>query len=300
MPTVFCVGHAVQDFVFSVPVLPDRGEKYRATRFESVGGGPAATAAAAIARLGGRAVLAARVGDDAAAEMIVAELAAYGVDCAHVRRCSGCASSVSAVIVDARGERMIVNHLDPALPADATWLPGPADLGAAAVLADTRWPEGALDALGAARAVALPGVLDADRPIPPDGALLRAASHVAFGADALTDFTGIDQPQRALAEVARGLPGWCCVTVGGEGVYAFEDGGIRHYAGFDVEVVDTLGAGDVWHGAFALALAEGRDEAAAVGFASAAAALKVQRRGGRAGCPSRAELEAFLAARGMA
>jgi sulfofructose kinase len=59
--------------------------------------------------------------------------------------------------------------------------------------------------------------------------------------------------------------------------------------------VDTLGAGDVWHGAFALALAEGRPEPAAVRFASAAAALKVQRAGGRAGAPTRGELEAFLA-----
>ena len=48
MPTVLCVGHAVQDFVFTVPVLPDRGAKYRATRFESVGGGPAATAAVTV------------------------------------------------------------------------------------------------------------------------------------------------------------------------------------------------------------------------------------------------------------
>jgi len=300
MPTVLCVGHAVQDFVFTVPTLPDRGEKYRASGFQSVGGGPAATAAVAIARLGGRAVLAARVGDDAAADMIVAELRGHDVDCRHVLRCAGCASSTSAVIVDARGERMIVNHLDPSLPVDPAWLPGPAAVGARAVLVDTRWPEGALAALLAARAAGLPAVLDADRPIPADGALLRAATHVAFSADALADYTGIVEPARALAEVARSLPGWCCVTAGGEGVHAIESGAPRHYAAFDVPVVDTLGAGDVWHGAFALALAEGRDEPAAVRSASAAAALKVQRAGGRAGAPTRAELDAFLAARSAA
>ena len=129
MPTVLCVGHAVQDFVFTVPSLPQRGEKYRATGFTSVGGGPAATAAVAIAKLGGRALLAARVGADAAADMIVAELRRYAVDCSHVRRFDGCASSTSAVIVDARGERMIVNHLDPSIPADAVWLPSPAAVG---------------------------------------------------------------------------------------------------------------------------------------------------------------------------
>jgi sulfofructose kinase len=80
-------------------------------------------------------------------------------------------------------------------------------------------------------------------------------------------------------------------------VYAFEGGAIRHVPGFEVDVVDTLGAGDVWHGAFALALAEGRPEREAVRFASAAAAIKVQRRGSRTGAPTRSELDAFLRSR---
>jgi sulfofructose kinase len=292
------VGHAVQDFVFTVPQLPQRPEKHRATHYESVGGGPAATAAVAVARLGGRALLAARVGDDVAADLIVAELRGYGVDCALVRRCAGCASSVSAVMVDPAGERLIVNYLDPALPGEADWLPSAAEAGVAAVLADTRWPEGAAAALAAARRAGVPAVLDADRPIPPGGALLREATHVAFSADALADYAGVAEPAHALAVVARDLPGWCCVTAGRDGVYVMDRGSPRRIPGFDVPVVDTLGAGDVWHGAFALALAEGRDEAGAVRFASAAAALKVQRTGGRSGAPTRAEVERFIAARG--
>lgn len=295
MVTVLCVGHAVQDFVFTTTELPRQAEKFRATSFQSVGGGPAATAAVAIARLGGHAVLAARVGNDAAAQVIQGELESYGVDCAYLRRCAGCASSVSAVIVDGRGERLIVNYLDAGLPRDPAWLPVPTNVGARAALVDTRWPEGALATLEAARQAGLPAVLDADRPIPADGALLRAASHVAFSADALADYSGIADPGRALAAVADGLPGWCCVTAGSEGVFVFEGGQVVRYPAFDVPVVDTLGAGDVWHGAFALALAQGDDERVAVRRASAAAALKVQRPGGRAGVPARGELEAFLA-----
>jgi sulfofructose kinase len=90
------------------------------------------------------------------------------------------------------------------------------------------------------------------------------------------------------------------VTAGGDGVYSCVGGEIRHDPAFDVPVVDTLGAGDVWHGAFALALAEGRFETEAVRFASAAAALKVQRSGGRAGVPTRVELDDFLTARSAA
>ena len=295
MPTVLCLGDAVQDFEFTVPVLPQRADSYRSTRFESVGGGPAATAAVSIALLGGRVMLAARVGEDAAADMIIAELQSYDVDCTLVRRCAGCASSVSAAIVDARGERMIVNHRDAALPDDPDWLPAPWVTGADVVLVDTCWPEGAIAALFEARAAGLPGVLGADLAIPADGALLRAASHVAFSADALAEFSGIAEPARALAEVGRDLPGWCAVTAGAAGVYAYERGEMRQYPAFEVPVVETLGAADVWHGAFALALAEGHGEAAAVRFASAAAALKVQRTGGRSGAPTRVELDEFLA-----
>jgi sulfofructose kinase len=181
------------------------------------------------------------------------------------------------------------------MPTAPDWLPDPGATGCQAVLADTRWPEGALAALTAARSAGVPGVLDADRPIPADGALLAAASHVAFSHEALADYTGEADPVRALERAARGLDAWCCVTVGAEGVHVLAAGRHQHLPGHRVPVVDTLGAGDVWHGAFALALAEGRPEAIAVRHASAAAALKVQRPGGRAGAPSRVERDQFLA-----
>ena len=73
MASALCVGHALQDLVFSVPHAPDRGAKSQSTDFVSAGGGAAATAAVAIARLGGDAAPAVRVGDDAIAGLIVAE-----------------------------------------------------------------------------------------------------------------------------------------------------------------------------------------------------------------------------------
>jgi len=292
--TVLCVGHAVQDYVFCLPALPQRAVKYQATGFQRVGGGPAATAAVAVARLGGRAVLAARVGDDAVAGEIVGELESYGVDCACVRRLPGHASSLSAVMVDSAGERMIVNYLDDGMPAAADWLPAPRVVGASAVLADTRWPEGAARSLAAARAAGIPAVLDADKPVPRSGTLLAEASHVAFSAEALAEYTGEADLVRGLRAVAAQLRAWCCATAGGEGVYVIDGGHLTHFPGHAVPVVDTLGAGDVWHGAFALGLAERMAWPDAVRFASAAAALKVQRAGGRAGAPGRAEVDDFL------
>ena len=85
-----------------------------------------------------------------------------------------------------------------------------------------------------------------------------------------------------------------CVTDGANGVHFRSGKESGHSASFRVPVVDTLGAGDVWHGAFALALAEGRREVEAIRFASATAALKCTRFGGRAAIPSRAQVESFL------
>lgn len=305
MSRVLCVGHAVQDFIFRTPQLPRSAEKYRASSFRSIGGGPAATAAVTIAKLGGTAQLAARVGDDSIADTIRDELIALGVDCRYLRRFNGRQSSLSAVFVDDAGERMIVNHTDPEMPKDPQWLATAIDWRDLDVaLADTRWPEGAAVALSMAREHGLPAVLDADVPVPKDGKLLESASHVAFSLAGLRDFTGCgvdaNEIDRVLCDVARTLRAWCCVTLGGEGV-AVIDGrhqrttsAIQRIAAFRVTPVDTLGAGDVWHGAFALALAEGSDESEAVRAASAAAAVKVTRQGGRAGVPTRAERDSLL------
>ncbi len=294
MATVLCIGQAVQDFVFSIDAMPTAAEKYRASDFETLGGGPAATAAVAICRLGGKAQLATRVGDDMLANLIAAELESYGVDCTLMRRMGGRRSSVSAVLVDSAGERTIVNYLDDAMEADPGWLHAYAPLDIAAVLVDTRWPEGALVGLNLATRNGLPAILDADLPVPEDGELVRAATHAAFSARGLAEFSGTDDAEAGLRSVHEQTGNWCCVTLGADGLLVIDDGQLHHLPAFEVTVRDTLGAGDVWHGAFALALAEGQATGDAVRLASAAAALKVRNGSGRAGCATRADVEEFL------
>ncbi len=150
---VLCLGVAVQDYVFSLPEMPHAAEKYRARDFTIVGGGCAANAAVAVVRLGGRASLVTRLGADKLGDAIVAELEAEGVDCTYAARFDGCRSSLSAVMVDAAGERMIVNYRDPKLPEDTDWLPDPKALGIDVALADTRWPAGGAAMIGRARAL---------------------------------------------------------------------------------------------------------------------------------------------------
>ncbi|MCB1338132.1 MAG: sugar kinase [Maritimibacter sp.] len=293
MATVLCVGLATLDFVFRLDALPDRPRKYQAETARMVGGGGAANAAVAIARLGGAAILSARIGDDPVGALILADLAAEGVDTRHVRPRPDTGSAWSSVCIDAAGERQIVNYRGSGPTPEIGWVDTHSELDA--VLADTRAPEAARAALNAARARGLPGVLDGEAPVAPD--LLDAASHVAFSMQGLSALMPECPLDEALATLASRHAIWAAVTDGAGGTWFTAPDGIAHAPAFPVEAVDTLGAGDVWHGAFALALAEGQDEAAAVRFASAAAALKCTQPGGRAGAPDRAAVLRFLEAR---
>jgi len=286
MTEILCAGMAVADFVFRVPDIPSRAEKYRAHSLETVVGGQAANAAIAIARLGARAVLVTRLGEDAIADSVRSALEAEGVECRIRRRGR---SAVSAAMIDAAGERQIVNFPGEALAGEPGALDG---IVPAAVLVDVHWPEAALAGLALARSAGVPGVVDAEKPAP--GAVLEAATHVAFSRSGLSAFTGTGDKESALAAAADRLDAWICVTDGAAGVSHMSGDGVKTIPAFPVRAVDTLGAGDVWHGAFALRLAEGADETTAVRFANAAAALKCAGAGGGRAAPDRDAVETLL------
>ncbi len=287
---VLVVGIAVVDFVFALDALPRRAAKYRADAAGIVGGGCAANAAVAVARLGGNALLCARLGDDFLGDLILSDLGFEGVDTTLVKRMPGSKSPFSSVYVDQTGERQIVNFRGSGLAEEPDWpdhAPKPD-----AVLVDARWPAAAIRALELARALDVPGIVDAEASA--EESILARASHVAFSRDGLLSFAGGQQIEAALHAADERLPGWVSVTDGEDGAFHVDADGLKHTPAFSVETKDTLGAGDIWHGAFALALAETSDEGHAVWFANAAAALKCTEFGGRKGCPDREALERFL------
>lgn len=294
--TVACVGLAVLDFVFGIEVRPDRGRKAFADSMTVIGGGPAATAAAAVARLGARASFIGQVGEDVIGDLIVEDLSQWGVDTRRVRRHPSASSPVSTITVEADGERTIINHTDPRL-LEATDRITDSDLsGADAVLGDLLWPAGALSAMKVARDLGIPAVLDFDHVrSTPTREALTAPTHIVFSAPALAEMSGQSDPSRGLQTAAAQTDSWIAVTLGGAGVLWIDDRGeIRRFPAFKVDVADTLGAGDVFHGAFALALAEGRPIEDVILRASATAALKCTRFGGRAGIPTAEEVDRFL------
>lgn len=293
---ILCSGIATQDFVFGVDRMPDRATKYRANQFSCGGGGSAANYAATIARLGGSVGLVSRLGNDGIGDGIVAELDGEGVDCRFIKRFAGHQSSLSAIVVDPQGERMIILYMDKDLPVSAEWVPE-LPPQTVAVLADSRWPEGNLVMLRRARAAGVHAILDGDLPGVSVEAM-KAANLVAFSFEGLLASTQETALEPALRKAASWSDATMVVTQGGDGVSWLDaQGRLRHLPAYRVDAVDTLGAGDVFHGALALAISEGQTLGQALRFSSAAAAIKVSRFGGRLGAPKRSELMAFMAAR---
>ena len=290
MTQILVCGVAVLDLVFQVDAMPRAADKYRAREATLVGGGCAANAAVAIARLGGKAILAARLGADIVGDVILENLGNEGVDTGLVKRLPQSRSSISSVYVDNEGERQIMNFRGAGLADDPAWISDapPVD----AVLADNRWEPGTMAAMDVARKYAIPGIIDGEAPISAE--TLRGASHIAFSRPGLTALTGETDIVAALKLSAAALDCWQCVTDGEQGVYFTDHGKVEHIAAFRVETRDTLAAGDVWHGAFALRLSEGANEAEAIEFANAAAALKCTRFGGLAGSPDRNATERLI------
>jgi len=294
-PKVLCAGIAVQDIVMRVQNFPLPGAKVSASEFIVTGGGCAANAAVAVARLGGRVVFAGPLGgsNDQVSNRILADLAKEGIDCSGVARNEDGAASVSLILLDETGEKSIATrrgvNLGHVLPADADKL---ADVDA--VLVDNRFPDFVSAVCRAAKARRIPIVIDLDQATRPDDSLLKLGSHVVSSAEALHGTTGASDPDTGLRRLAEHISGFLAVTDGPNGMYWLEHGELRHMPAFKVKAIDSLGAGDAFHGAFALALAEGRSLAEAMRFASAAAALKCTHFGGGAGAPTRAEVEEFL------
>ena len=217
MTTVTCVGLAVQDLVFTMDAPILLGEKNFAVGLGAIGGGPAANAAVAIARLGATPRLITALGTDAIGDEIVTELAGYGVDCAGVRRVEA-PSPLSAVVIAPDGDRTIFNRTDPLLWSGAFPPSGDEIAQSDAVLVDVRWGEGALAAVVEANQRGIPSVVDCDLTEGPvSEALMRAADHVVFSQPAFERVRSRATPS-AVRDVAAEFGGVIAVTKGGDGV----------------------------------------------------------------------------------
>jgi len=296
-PRILCVGIPVRDLTFRIDRLPASGFKAHASRFEQISGGNALNAAIGIARLGGRASVCGPMGDagETSAQFIFNELAGEGIDTGHIVHMPGLVTSISNIMIDPAGERTNVTFRDPEL-----WkvrLPDPEQLleDCAAVLIESCCAEFGTDLCVEARRRGIPVIVDVDRGMSLRERLLTASSHLVFSSEALQETAGVTDDAEALRKIAKLTPAFVAGTQSARGaLWLDEHQNLRRTPAFPVQAVDTLGAGDVFHGAFALALTEKQQLTEALRFASATAALKCTRFGGAFAAPQRPEVEAFL------
>jgi sugar/nucleoside kinase (ribokinase family) len=296
---ILCTGIAVLDEVFRVADFA-RGEvKTRASEFLSVSGGNAANAAFATARLGAptRFVgpLGGPAGEDPNGDRFLAHFARAGIDCSACPRMPGLATPISAICIDRHGERAIVHYRDARLLQARSINPAAVVADIDVVVADNRFPDFVLPICAAARDRGIPVVLDADEPEYKSIELLKVCSHIIFSAEGLRAIAAVHDLAAALVQVRPLTDAFLAVTDGANDALWLDGATPQNSSVFKVDVVDTLGAGDVFHGAFAVMLAEGQSESHAMRFAAAAAAVKCTRFGGITGAPQRAEIEALLA-----
>jgi sulfofructose kinase len=222
-------------------------------------------------------------------------MAEEGIETKHLVHMPGLVTPISNIMIDPSGERTIVTFRDPELwnvrLPDHDLLLEDCD----AILTESRCASFCTDLCAEATRRGIPVIVDVDRAMSLREGLLTASSHLIFSSEPLQETADVTDDGEALKKIAKLTPSFLAGTRGAQGtIWLDERQNLQQTPAFPVHTVDTLGAGDVFHGAFALAITENQDLRDALRFASAAAALKCTRFGGAFAAPQRAEVQALL------
>ncbi len=287
-PQIIGVGHSCQDFICTVEDYPPENGSTHITDIDSSqGGGAMATSMVAVARLGGSAGVMANLGCDDTGDRIFSDFEKEGICTAYIYRIPGGRSSSSIVMVNpSTGSRTKFPYRDDLPPIDFTPAKVEAISRAKILHLDGTNYE---NAEKAARIAGNCGTL-----VSLDGCAMQADNELNRHLVNLTDIlitnaryplcvTGCGSYEEALPELASLGPDIVITTLGENGCLAYLNGEVKHFPAFPTEVVDTTGAGDVFHGAFLVAYLKGASVEDCIRFASAAAAIKCHYMGGRAG-----------------
>jgi len=303
-PSIAVVGSANTDLTVLADRLPGAGETVLGRELVRAGGGKGANQAVAAARSGAHVAFVGRVGDDDFGRSAVEALRAEGIDTSGVRVDESHASGVALIVVDRDGENLI------AVAPGANRAVSPADVEAARaliaaadlLLVQLEVPFDAVRAaLSLARSEGVTTVLNPapapDVEVPRD--LLRLADYLTPNLGEARRLLGGSQdlsPEALAPQLAGMTEHPVVVTLGAQGAVLCTDGACSRVASPRVKAVDTVGAGDCFCGALAVALSEGRELREAVGFAVCAAAISVQTAGAQPSLPRRPDIDALFSA----
>ncbi len=291
------LGLNATDTVMTVREFPALGGKERVVASSLQAGGQTATALVTCRRLGLKVRYIGKVGDDPAGQLQLASLRREGLDMAYTKVVRGAPNQYGYIIVDqATGERTVFWDRDSRLTVQPDELKPTAITSARLLHLDGCDVEAALVAARWAHRAHIPVLADLDTVYKKVEKLFPYLDYLIASTHFLPAVTGHADPFKVLENMAREYrvrtPG---MTLGRDGALVYHAGRFFYSPGFVVETVDTTGAGDVFHGAFAYALLAGWDIARALDFSNAMAALNCTALGARGGIKSRAEAERLIA-----
>jgi len=296
-PHIVGVGIACLDYLFISP-WAELGATVPLLAHLIQGGGLVGTALVAAARLGASTEIWTWVGDDDEGKQVVAGLRDEGVDVSQVEVVARARTPVSFVHVEAvTGERTIVHGPRLDIPQTQAKDVESRRLSCDALLVDAVWPQASHAVAARARESSIPVVGDF-YPHPQLADLAHQVSHLVVPAAATDQFMPEISREQQLRSLAASGPEFIAITGGRLGCNYLDHGAVKHQPAFSVEVVDTTGAGDVFHGAFAYSLAQRWPVAKAMAIASAAAALSCRALGGRTAAPTMEEVKELLKTQG--
>ncbi len=289
------LGQCSLDHICLVPQYPQVDVKCEVPGFFVLGGGPVATALVALQRLGCRTAFIGRTGTDTAGADIAKGLEEEGVDISCLVKVPGMTSQTAFIVVEeGRATRTIFWTRGTAFPIS----PEEVDL---AVIGNSRFLhldalniEASLKAADYARKHGIPTMVDTGtfrKEIMP---LLPLLDYVVVGQGFARDYAGTDDLGQSLHVLARHGARMVCITLGERGSIALENDRVYRQNAFPMDVVDTTGCGDVFHGGLIYGILQKWPTERQLEFASALAALKCRAMGGRAGLPTVEEVDAFL------
>ena len=296
-PDVDLVGLGLNaiDTLLSISDFPPPGSKADVHSLQVMPGGQVATAVIACARWGLRTRYIGKLGDDAAAEIHREAFAGAGVE-TQISTVADCSSAQSHIIVDKQGERSVLWHRDPRLTISPEELNRDWITSARALLVDGCDTAAATQAARWARQARVPVIADLDDVYPNIDSLLQNVDYLIVSRDFPSRISGKQDMRAALQWLQHRFGSrLAAATLGAEGVLAWDGEHFHHSAAYRVPVVDTTGAGDVFHAGFIFGLLQGWPLPRILDFACAAAALNCIAAGARGNIASVKEIEQLVA-----
>ena len=294
---VIALGAVAIDHLVYVEAYPAPNTKSFVLRSEQQCGGLSATALVAASRLGARCAYAGMLSDDAPSQFVMDAMRQDDIDLSHVVRQDGAGPVRSVIIVGERDHTRNIFPEHPAFTGAHATLPEADVIRSSRVLhVDHVGVDGMIHAAQIAREADIPVVCDVERRDSPHFAeLLALVDHVVMSYEFASALLGTADATEAMRQLWSPSRAVVAITHGEHGCHFTDDGlHVSHQAAFNVNVVDTTGCGDVFHGAYCAALAQNMPLAERIRFASAAAALKATKPGAQAGAPTLAMVDRFL------